>query len=83
MQLEKRYEMLKKRLDRVTAENKRLRETVESNKKKSDLLDQRIQEIEKIRNEWQTMLRDLKNKYAECEVLHSQLKVLVKENKRW
>lgn len=70
MRLEKRYELLKKRYDKISAENMELREKIKTSETDRIYLKNQIQEIEKTKAEWETMLSQLKNKKAECDILH-------------
>lgn len=81
MKLEKKYELQKKELERVTKENEELKERLaiyeSADRRKLEML----LEINDLRQEWTEHVDEMKKKMFEVNVLLRQAKLLNKQKK--
>lgn len=82
MNTEIRYEMQKKRLERMTAKVNELQSKVDAYKADEERMHKMISELEKMQSDWRKRIGELEDKKHEYDVLIQELKILRKKIKK-
>ena len=82
MTTEIRYEMQKKRLERMTAKVNELQSKVDAYKADEERMHKMISELEKMQSDWRKRTKELEEKKHEYDVLIQELKILRKKFKK-
>lgn len=82
MNLEKKYSLQKKRLDRANQRILELEAELDNQKSDAIRVRQLINELETMKKEWQTLIDNLEKKKEEYSILIEQIRIL-KKSKRW
>lgn len=78
MNIEKKYELQKKRLERISQKNNELQAEVNALKMNEEKTKKLIQELEELKKDWSLRTKELKDKKYEYETLIIQLRILMK-----
>ena len=78
MNIERKYELQSKRLERMTARANELQAELDEYKSVHEKEEQLVAELENLRRDWKKEIDELKNKRAEYDVLIRQLRIMKK-----
>lgn len=82
MNVEIKYEMQKKRLERMTIKVNELQSKVDTYKADEERMYKMISELEKMQSDWRKRTKELEEKKHEYDVLIQELKILRKKIKK-